>query len=116
MPPQRRGRARIRLTPTHASANPPTQTDLPAQTPTLPEEPLLPLAIFASTPSPGREITTEPATPASPTLHTRAWALRRERSINIPHSVLHYNRTENGLQTWHWHVYLSSSAYGSVYL
>ena len=99
MPPQRLGRVRIRRARTHSSVTPPTQTDLSAQAPSLP-----------STPSPrrSREVTTEPATPASPTPHTRARTLRRERSINIPHSVLHYNRTENGLQPWYWYVFYSA--------
>ena len=102
MPPQRR--ARSRRTPTHSSAmaNPPPQTDLPAPAP--PEEPLLRLNVLDSTPSHWREISTEPATPTSPTLSTRAWALRRERSVDIPHSVLHYDRAENALQPWYWYA------------
>jgi hypothetical protein len=62
----------------------------------------LPSDLF-STPSSGR-VSTEPATPDSPILHTRA--LRRERSVHLPHVVLHYDRTENILQPWYWCVYM----------
>jgi hypothetical protein len=84
MPPQRHPRPRRARTP--PSANPSLQAGLPAPVP--PDELLPPLNVLASTPGSGREVSTEPATPASPTLHTRA--LQRERSVDIPPSVLHY--------------------------
>ena len=54
-----------------------------------------------------REVSTEPATPSSPTPATRTnrRALRRERSVRLLHSVLHYSRAEDDLQPWFWCVY-----------
>ena len=92
MPPQRRLRAPTPLAHAGATYSP---VQLPAQ---------LPLDLF-STPSSGRGASTEPATPDSPSLHTRA--LRRERSVCLPHAVLHYDRTEDGLQPWYWYVHFA---------
>ena len=53
-----------------------------------------------------REVSTEPATPSSPTpaTGTNRRALRRERSMRILHSVLHYSRALDDLQPWFWCV------------
>ena len=99
MPLQRR--VRTRRTRNHSGASPLRQVEpAPASAP-LP----LPSDLFTPTQSPEREISTEPATPASPTLHMRTRALRRERNVEIPHSVLHYDRTENNLQPWYWYAH-----------
>jgi hypothetical protein len=54
-----------------------------------------------------REVSTEPATPSSPTpsVETNRRALRRERSERFVHAVLHYSRAEDDLQPWFWCVY-----------
>lgn len=97
MPLQGRRRASTQRTSDHSGANPLLRVELPVPAP-LP----LPSDIVTPTQSPGREVSTEPATPSSLTPHTRTRALRRERNVEIPHSVLHYDRTENGLQPWYW--------------
>jgi hypothetical protein len=71
-----------------------------------------PLDVFvtrvASTPvhAATRQVGTEPSTPTSPTLHTKAYrrALQRQRQRNahLVQAVLHYDRTENDLQLWYW--------------
>ena len=104
MPPHRHLRVHAPTPLANIHATPPTRLELQ-----LPAH--LPTDLF-STPSSGREISTEPASPASPTLHTRAYrhTLQREQPIHIPHAVLHYNRTENGLQPWYWYAENSVSS------
>lgn len=60
--------------------------------------------LHATTAAPVRELSTEPSTPTSPTLHTRAYrrALGRQRAAGPVRAVLHYVRTENELQPWLW--------------
>jgi hypothetical protein len=49
-------------------------------------------------------IKTEPSTPESPLIRPSNRNLRREPSVHLFHvqAVLHFDRSENDLQPWHW--------------
>jgi hypothetical protein len=96
MPAQRRLRRRSSGFPT---TGPVTRSGIRRQL-----DSLVPSLDVFTTPTANSEIGTEPASPTSPTLHTKAYRriLRRERSALFVQAILQYDRSEDDLQPWLW--------------
>jgi hypothetical protein len=97
MPPQRRPH-RIRRS-RNDDSNPILSPSLATQ------DPSIVLNLSLATTNLADVTMTEPSTPTSPTLHTRAHrrrALRREPCARFVQAVLQYDPADNDLQPWYW--------------